>query len=158
VRDDILQTPADQQDEVAQAIAEEPLGQAALGEVMAAPETPGGRAASSEAEEAAQQIVSPEATAADIADDHRDNLTLIEGIGPRYQQALYAVGINTFAQLSGASDETLTRAVAGIGVARPASLDTWAEQAAYLARGDRAGFDQLVARLKSGRRADSNQR
>jgi len=83
-----------------------------------------------------------------------DDLEIVEGIGPKYAAALRAIGITTFAQLSATSTATLESAVTGTALRRPSNIDTWAEQAEYLARDDQAAFDNLVQKLKSGRRAE----
>ncbi|MDX1990849.1 MAG: hypothetical protein SF029_00570 [bacterium] len=83
-----------------------------------------------------------------------DDLTIIEGIGPKYDAALKAAGITTFELVAASTVEALEEAVRGTALRRPTSIDTWAEQARFLAAGDRAGFDEYVAKMKSARRLD----
>jgi F-type H+-transporting ATPase subunit gamma len=82
-----------------------------------------------------------------------DDLTRIEGIGPKMSAALRAAGITTFAQLAQSSDDTLTAAIEAAGMHLAPSLSTWAEQAALAAKGDWDGLQQLQDTLVGGRRA-----
>jgi len=75
-----------------------------------------------------------------------DDLTRLSGIGPKSAAALTAAGIDTFQKLASASDEQLRAAVAGIRLV--GDVTSWASQAAYAARGDWAGLDQLKATLR----------
>lgn len=81
----------------------------------------------------------------------RDNLLIIEGIGPKFNEALLNADLDTFAKVAGASEGDLRAAIELAGLNFAPSLTTWAQQAELLAKGDRAGFDALVARLVAGR-------
>jgi predicted flap endonuclease-1-like 5' DNA nuclease len=83
--------------------------------------------------------------------DGTDNLLIIEGIGPKFNQALVSAGINTFAKLAGSSEDQLKGAIQSAGLSFAPSLSTWAEQAALVAAGDMAGFKALTDRLVAGR-------
>jgi predicted flap endonuclease-1-like 5' DNA nuclease len=83
--------------------------------------------------------------------DGSDNLLIIEGIGPKFNEALLKAGINTFAKVAGSSEDQLRNAIQAAGLSFAPSLATWAEQAGLLARGDLAGFEALAARLVAGR-------
>lgn len=80
-----------------------------------------------------------------------DDLTRIEGIGPKIAGLLADAGITRFAQLAEAPASQLQAVLRAAGrrfaMARP---DTWAQQADLLARGDIAGFEALTARLRGG--------
>ncbi|GIW24725.1 DUF4332 domain-containing protein [Meiothermus sp.] len=80
-----------------------------------------------------------------------DDLTRIKGIGPKISAALQAAGITTFAQLAKAKPETLKAALAAANLRFAPSLSTWAEQAAYLAKGDEKGFAAYAQTLTTGR-------
>ncbi len=80
-----------------------------------------------------------------------DNLLIIEGIGPKFNEALLAADINTFAKVAGSSEADLRAAIELAGLNFAPSLTTWAQQADLLAKGDKASFDALVARLVAGR-------
>ena len=80
-----------------------------------------------------------------------DNLTAIEGIGPKIADLLIADGIATFAQLSSAKlsklDVILKAAGSRYALANPG---TWSEQAALLAASDYVGFEKLAEELDGG--------
>jgi large subunit ribosomal protein L17 len=82
-----------------------------------------------------------------------DDLTVIEGIGPKVDQLLQAAGIQTYAQLAEASTESLKAILepAGLRMMDPSS---WSEQARLLSRGDMEAFQELVKRLRGGRKVD----
>ncbi len=81
-----------------------------------------------------------------------DDLTLIEGIGPKISALLKASGISTFAQLADMDAEALRNMLgaAGMNFADPG---TWAEQARLAAAADWEAFKNLTDKLKGGRRA-----
>lgn len=102
------------------------------------------------AEEAASQA---EALAKQAQDQTEpDDLSRIVGIGPVYQRLLKDAGLETFADIAGKSQAELEAIVKAAGRARPASIDTWAEQAAYAAKGDWEGLQTFQDSLDSGRR------
>jgi len=80
-----------------------------------------------------------------------DDLTRIEGIGPKMAAALKAAGINSFEQLAQASEDELTKAINDAGMRFAPSLPTWAEQAALAAQGDWEALEALQDRLVAGR-------
>jgi predicted flap endonuclease-1-like 5' DNA nuclease len=83
-----------------------------------------------------------------------DDLTRIEGIGPKVAQVLGDAGITTFAALAGTEVTQLRQILDSAGSRyRLTDPTTWPEQAAHAARGDWQAFNDLVARLKAGRRA-----
>lgn len=88
----------------------------------------------------------------DAAEDEVDDLTRIEGIGPKYRDVLLAGGIQTFDQLAKTSEDELVTIVKAGKMRRTASMSTWAEQAGYAARDDWEGLDKLQDDLKGGRR------
>jgi predicted flap endonuclease-1-like 5' DNA nuclease len=82
-----------------------------------------------------------------------DDLTKLEGIGPKVEQVLVAAGITTFAQLA-ATPVAQLRAILDAAGSRYRITDptTWPDQAALAAAGDWAAFNELVSKLKAGRR------
>lgn len=80
-----------------------------------------------------------------------DDLARIEGIGPKIRDALVAAGITTFEELEAATEGQLRAALEAAGIGFAPSLSTWSRQAAYLVRGDEAGFQEYIARLTAGR-------
>lgn len=81
-----------------------------------------------------------------------DDLTRVEGIGPKYRDALAAAGITTFAQLAAASMEQIKQAAEAAGMRRSASMSTWIDQARLAAKGDWDGLAKLQEQLTGGRR------
>ena len=81
-----------------------------------------------------------------------DDLTRIEGIGPKMAAALQAAGIATFAQLAKAKEGGLRAALEAANLRFAPSLATWARQAAHLAKGDEKGFEAYTKKLTAGRR------
>lgn len=78
-----------------------------------------------------------------------DDLTLLNGIGSRMQDALRAAGLDSFTKLAGASDDELRSAIEAAGMRLAPTLATWREQASFLAKGDMAGFQALVNAMRS---------
>jgi F-type H+-transporting ATPase subunit gamma len=82
-----------------------------------------------------------------------DDLRRIEGIGPKMSAALKSAGIASFAQLADASEDDLREAISQAGMNFSPSLATWAEQAAFAARGDWDGLAAYQDELVAGRKA-----
>ncbi len=83
-----------------------------------------------------------------------DNLTKVYGVGKAFASALNDAGITTYQQLADADLATLREAISLGSDASDAiaNEETWAEQAALLAAGDKEGHDAYVDKL---READS---
>lgn len=96
----------------------------------------------------AEVRAAPPATKSDKPDD----LKVVEGIGPKFEKALHAAGIKTFEQLAKTSEAELHAAVEAAGMRFAPSIPTWAEQAAYCARGDWDGLRAFQETLTAGRR------
>jgi F-type H+-transporting ATPase subunit gamma len=79
-----------------------------------------------------------------------DDLTKIEGIGPKMADALRAVGITTFAQLANSSQEELRGAIEKAGMKLAPSIPTWAKQAKFAADGDLDGLEKYQDYLVAG--------
>lgn len=94
--------------------------------------------------------VSPAPTAATTA---ADDLTKVEGIGPKIAEVLAAAGIVSFEQLAGTSVERLREILAAAGGRFAQHVpDTWPEQAALAAQGDWDALKTLQGELDGGRR------
>lgn len=81
-----------------------------------------------------------------------DDLTKVEGIGPKMSAALKASGIDTFAKLAESSEDVLRQAIEDAGMRLAPSITTWAEQAALAAKGDWDALEKLQNELEGGRR------
>ena len=84
-----------------------------------------------------------------VADDN-DDLCLIKGIGPKFADALHALGFHRFEQLAHLTPTEIERLDPQLGAFRGRIVrDRIVEQAAYLARGDTDGFEQRFGKLTS---------
>ncbi len=81
-----------------------------------------------------------------------DDLTIIEGIGPKIAVVLQDAGIHTYSTLAASTPAQISILLknAGIRLGTPA---TWPEQAGLAARGKWDELKALQATLKAGRRA-----
>ncbi|MGE0311974.1 MAG: helix-hairpin-helix domain-containing protein [Lautropia sp.] len=142
-------------------VSQPPLGLAATTatapDATASDATASGAAAS---DAPASRPVAPAAAAAESATvpatepGRPDDLTKVEGIGPKIAGLLKDAGIGSFAALANAPVPTL-RQVLGDAGQRFAMHDpsTWPEQASLAARGDWDALASLQAALHGGRRA-----
>ncbi len=69
-----------------------------------------------------------------------DDLTQLNGIGPRISTILSDGGVTSYAQLEHTEPSELRKIIAEGGALPPSSLDTWPTQASYAARGDWQGL------------------
>lgn len=99
----------------------------------------------------AQEVVAPKKPK---SKKDGDDLTRIEGIGPKMSQALAAAGVDTFAKIAEKTEEELRAIINAAGISLSPSIGTWAEQASYAARGDWEGLKGFQVTLIAGRRAD----
>lgn len=81
-----------------------------------------------------------------------DDLTSIEGIGPKIATILQGAEITTFAKLAATEVSQLEQILKESGL-RLADPGTWPEQAKLAAAGDWEGLESLQHKLKGGRRA-----
>lgn len=80
-----------------------------------------------------------------------DDLTALEGIGPKVAQVLKSIGITSFAELAKVDVTQVKKALvhAGLQMMEPTS---WIEQAKLAAKGDTDGLKTLQAELRGGRK------
>jgi ribosomal protein L30 len=86
------------------------------------------------------------------ADNPGDDLTRIEGIGPKIARALNAAGITTFAQLAALEPARISAILRDTNI-RLALTDTWPEQARLAAEGKWNDLTALQTQLTAGRQA-----
>ncbi|MEN9852246.1 MAG: ribosomal protein [Candidatus Parcubacteria bacterium] len=81
-----------------------------------------------------------------------DDITIIEGLGPKAAEALILAGIDTFAKLAAASKEEI-EAILEASASKVQHLDpsTWSAQAALAADGKMDELKALQAELNNGR-------
>jgi predicted flap endonuclease-1-like 5' DNA nuclease len=81
-----------------------------------------------------------------------DDLTRLEGIGPKVHQVLKKAGITTFAQLASADKPKLRETLDAAGY-RFMDPEGWIEQAKLAAEGKFEKLEALQGKLKGGRKA-----
>ncbi|MCU0487318.1 MAG: helix-hairpin-helix domain-containing protein [Anaerolineales bacterium] len=100
----------------------------------------------------APPALQPEPLMAPVELDEPEDLTKIEGIGPKINEILHQAGIRNFASLAKADPEQIKEILKQAGprfaLADPGS---WPEQAGYLAAGDLEKFQALTDSLRGGR-------
>jgi len=107
-------------------------------------------AAKSEAKPAATKAAAPKAAAKTTG---ADELTKIEGVGPKIAELLKNAGIVTFADLSKAKTEKLKGILEAAGKRyQMHDPSTWAQQATLAAKADWAKLEKLQGELKGGKR------
>ena len=84
----------------------------------------------------------------------RDNLTRIEGIGPKIQQVMRNAGVDTFAKMAGSNPKKLAKILAKVDL-QMHTPDTWPQQARLAADGDWKQLEKLQDRLDGGRKASA---
>ncbi len=108
-------------------------------------------AAKSEAKPAAKKAAAPKVAAKKTTG--ADDLTKIEGVGPKIAELLTKGGIVTFADLAKAKTETLKGILEAAGKRyQMHDPSTWASQAALAAKADWAKLEKLQGELKGGKR------
>jgi len=83
---------------------------------------------------------------------HADDLTLLEGIGPKVAKVLNESGIRSFADLAKAKADEVQKALdaAGLQMMTP---EGWINQAKLAEKGDTEGLMKLQDEFKGGRKA-----
>jgi predicted flap endonuclease-1-like 5' DNA nuclease len=100
------------------------------------------------AEPAAPAAVAAPAAAPVAAPADGDNLALLKGVGPKLVAMLAGLGVTRFDQIAAWSAADIAAIDAQLGpfqgrIAR----DNWTDQAGFLARGDKAGFEAKYGAL-----------
>ena len=85
------------------------------------------------------------------ADGPPDHLQTLKGVGPKLASQLNEAGITRFDQLAGLSESELSMLDAKMGAFRGRlERDRVLEQARFLARGDRDGYEAIFGKLGGG--------
>ena len=100
-----------------------------------------------------QTEVPAEAPAAPMVEKSTDDLTVLEGVGPKVAKILNEAGITSFADLANADAAEVDKV---LDANKLQMLDSagWIDQAKLAAAGDMEGLAKLQDELKGGRRAD----
>lgn len=85
------------------------------------------------------------------AENEADDLTALEGVGPKVSKILNAAGIRSFSDLAKANDKEVDKILDEAGLHMMDSAG-WIEQAKLAAKGDKEGLMKLQDELKGGRR------
>lgn len=80
-----------------------------------------------------------------------DDLTKLEGIGPKVARLLNEAGITTFAGLAATNAADLQKSLSAAGL-QMMNVEGWIDQAALAAKGDWDGLQKLQNELRGGRR------
>jgi len=100
------------------------------------------------------EVAEPTAPADPVAPAKPDDLTVVEGIGPKISATLQAAGITTLAQLSETDGDQIQQILDDAGLPKLAHPGTWPEQARLAANGEWSALEEFQNSLKGGRRAD----
>lgn len=98
----------------------------------------------------AEPVAAPEPVAAEAApaSTAADDLTRMKGMGPKLAARLNELGITRFAQIAALSPAAAEALDAEMGAFKGRLFrDRWVEQAAFLARGDTAGYEAAFGKL-----------
>jgi predicted flap endonuclease-1-like 5' DNA nuclease len=77
-----------------------------------------------------------------------DNLALLKGVGPKLVALLAGLGVTRFDQIAAWSEADIAAIDARLGTfAGRITRDNWVDQAGFLARGDKAGFEAKYGAL-----------
>lgn len=83
-----------------------------------------------------------------IPDGARDNLQLLKGVGPKLAARLHELGIGSYSQLAGLGETEVAMLDERLGpFSGRVARDRLVEQAQYLARGDKDGFEARFGKL-----------
>jgi predicted flap endonuclease-1-like 5' DNA nuclease len=99
----------------------------------------------------ASEVLGVSEESAHPAETTNDDLQMLKGVGPKLAQKLQENGIFRFDQLAALSANEVTLLDAKLGAFKGRlERDRVVEQASYLARGDRDGFEARFGRLGNG--------
>ena len=87
------------------------------------------------------------------ATDEADDLTSLEGVGPKVAKILNGAGIHSFSDLAKANDKEVDKVLDEAGLHMMDSAG-WIEQAKLAVKGDTEGLRKLQDELKGGRRSE----
>jgi predicted flap endonuclease-1-like 5' DNA nuclease len=107
-----------------------------------------GEAAAATSDVTGELLRAPVRNKLDGVTDPHDDLCLIKGVGPKFADALHGLGFTRFEQLAHLTPTEIERLDPQLGAFRGRiTRDRIVEQADYLARGDKDGFEQRFGKL-----------
>jgi hypothetical protein len=83
-----------------------------------------------------------------------DDLTKLEGIGPKVAKVLSESGIKTFEKLAHTDIDAIRKTLADAGL-QMMNPEGWVDQAKLAAKGDWAALEKLQSELKGGRKVNA---
>ena len=89
-------------------------------------------------------VIPPTVAATKTAGANRDDLTILEGVTPETQQALYAAGFNRFSDFEKADPTTIQQIFTRTNGSSDFQIESWLKQASFAARGDWSGLAQQI--------------
>lgn len=93
-------------------------------------------------------FASAPADAAPASIGEPDNLLQLKGVGPKVNAILIGLGVTRFDQIAAWTPEDIARIDPHLGnFSGRIVRDQWVDQASYLARGDKAGFEAKYGKL-----------
>ncbi len=134
----------------------EPLAAEAVSPTLSIPEAIAEIAIEEPVVEVAEPVPFKGAIASPPTPTAADDLTIIEGIGPKISGWLNEAGITTFAQLAATPPEKIEEILLNAGH-RIANPGTWPEQAALAAAGPWAELNIMQDNLHGGRRKQKSE-
>lgn len=109
---------------------------------------PAPKAAPKPAKRATKPAASPEPAPAPAPTAKADNLQLLKGVGPKMVALLNGLGVTSFRQIADWTDADVAAIDPQLGAFQGRiSRDAIVDQAGYLARGDKAGFEAKYGAL-----------
>ncbi|PRY40926.1 large subunit ribosomal protein L17 [Spirosoma oryzae] len=112
----------------------------------------GSKAEGAEVAPAPAETLPADAEVAETSSAAGDDLTIIEGIGPKIAELLKNAGITTFAQLADANDEAVQQVLTEAGPSfNVHDAGSWNEQAALARDGKMDELKEMQDRLKGGK-------
>lgn len=114
---------------------------------------PEGRGIAGEAAAAASDITgdilrAPVHSSLEGDENPHDDLCRLKGVGPKFADALHAIGFNRYEQIAGLTPTEIERIDSQLGAFKGRlQRDRIVEQADYLARNDTDGFEQKFGKL-----------
>lgn len=114
---------------------------------------PEGRGIAGEAAAAASDVTgdilrAPVRSALDGDEDPKDDLCRLKGVGPKFAEALHAIGFTRYEQIASLTPTEIERIDDQLGAFRGRLVrDRIVEQADYLSRNDMDGFEQKFGKL-----------
>ncbi len=82
--------------------------------------------------------------------DGSEDITKVEGLGPKTKTILAEAGVDTFAKIAAKTPDEIRELIKAGGGRSVPSIETWPEQAALLASGNVEAFEKLADELDGG--------